>query len=84
MTRKRDTYRYTLRKGNKVEYIGITDDPERREAEHRDERKRFNSMRVEGPAVMSDSAKKWEEGRLDTYRGNHGGKNPKYNKTDDG
>lgn len=84
MNKKRDTYRYTLRKGNTIEYIGITDDPERREAEHRAERMRFDSIRVEGSVVSPDSAKKWEEDRLQTYRDNHGGKNPRHNKTGDG
>ena len=32
---KRDTYKYILKDGNKVMYVGITDDPQRRESEHK-------------------------------------------------
>lgn len=32
---KRNTYKYELTKGNKVVYVGITNNPGRREAEHR-------------------------------------------------
>ena len=31
MAQKRDTYKYELKQGNKVVYVGITDDPGRRE-----------------------------------------------------
>jgi len=54
---------------------------EKREKEHKKERKRFSSMKVIKPPVTEASAEKWEEKRLDTYRYNHGGKNPRYNKT---
>lgn len=80
MGSQRDTYRYELWSGLGVVYIGITNDPERREEEHRRERKRFISMRIQGPAVTQASAEKWEEDRLAAYRRNHGGKNPRYNK----
>lgn len=34
---KRDTFKYELTKGNRVVYVGITNNPERREAEHHQE-----------------------------------------------
>ena len=42
---KRNTYKYELTKGNKVVYIGITNNPERREAEHR-QNKNFDKMKI--------------------------------------
>ena len=39
----RDTYKYELRNGNKVVYVGITNDLGRREAEHRNEGMKFTS-----------------------------------------
>jgi len=82
MTKKRDHYRYELRDNRKFVYAGITDDPSRREMEHESERKRFTSMHVVGPAVTKESAEQWEEERLEQYRRSHGGKNPRYNKTE--
>lgn len=79
---KRDTYRYELKQGQKVLYAGITNNPDRREAEHRNEGKRFGRMDVVGPVVKRSSAEKWEEERLNSYRKNHGGRNPRYNNTD--
>jgi hypothetical protein len=79
---KRDTFRYTLVDKGKIVQYGITDDPPRRREEHKDDGKRFDSMRVVGPAVTEKSAEKWEEKRLEDYRGSHQGRNPRYNKTD--
>lgn len=42
----RDTYLYHLKQGRKIVYTGITDDPERRELEHRSAGKRFTHMFV--------------------------------------
>lgn len=80
----RDTYRYTLRQGNKIVYVGITNDPGQREARHRADGKRFSSMRVEGPRVTRNSAERWESTRLATYRDNHSGRSPRYNNTKNG
>jgi len=81
MAKKRDTYKYTLKDGNEIKYIGITDDPDRRIEEHSKD-KNFSHMKIEGQIVTRKSAEKWEENRLETYRKGHKGKNPKYNKTD--
>ena len=34
----RNTYKYELTRGNRVVYVGITNDPSRREAEHRQDK----------------------------------------------
>lgn len=46
---KRDTYNYTYRVGRKVSHRGITNDPERREREHRSKRP-GGKLTVEGRA----------------------------------
>jgi len=82
MGKKRDTSRYELRDKRKIVYVGRTDDPERRAEEHKEEGKRFTSVNVVGPKVTEETAEQWEEQRLEAYRRSHGGKNPRYNKTD--
>jgi predicted GIY-YIG superfamily endonuclease len=82
LSEKRTYKRYELKGGRKVVYVGITDNPERRESEHRQDGKKFTKMNVIGSVVTQNSAEKWEEERLQSYRKHHGGKNPKYNKTD--
>lgn len=84
MSNKRDTVTYDLIKDRKVVYRGTTNDPVRREEEHRDEGKRFGSMRVTSRRMTEEGAKKQEAENLERYRGGHGGKNPKYNKDSDG
>lgn len=79
MPASRDHYRYELYSEGKIVYIGITNDLARREQEHRAEGKEFRTMSPQGPAVTEASAERWEEDRLESYRKNHGGRNPKYN-----
>lgn len=81
MAKKRNYYRYELKDGRKTVYVGITNDPQRREIEHRNDGKRFNKLDIVGSAVTQRSAEKWEEERLATYNKNHKGKGPRYNKT---
>lgn len=83
MAKKQDTVTYELKDGNKVVYVGTTNDPERREQEHKDEGKRFGHMNVTSRRMTEDGATKKEADRLATYRKNQG-KNPKYNKDSDG
>jgi len=64
-----------------VKYIGITNDLERREEQHRKDGKRFSHLQKIGSAVNKETAEKWEEQKLKEYRWNHKGKNPSYNKT---
>jgi len=77
--KRRKYYRYVLLDNRRIVYIGITDDPKRREQEHRREGKKFTKMKIIGPAVTRETAEKWEEERLRTYRRHHKGRNPKYN-----
>jgi len=79
MAKARDYHRYELKRGKKVVYRGITNDPERREAEHRQEGKNFTHMHIIGPAVTKETAQKWEEQSLQSYRRSHGGRLPEYN-----
>ena len=82
MAKKRDYYRYELRDGHKIVYIGMTDNPIRREGQHKSEGKDFTRMTLVGRKVTENSAEQWEEKRLEQYRRSHGGRNPRYNKTE--
>ena len=83
MNKKLDTQTYELKVGNQIVYVGTTNDPERREQEHKQNGKKFTSMKTTSRCMTEEGAKKKEEERLKTYRKNHG-KNPKYNKDTDG
>ena len=83
MTKKRDTVTYELKQGNKVLYVGTTNDPDRREQEHLSAGKEFGHMNITSRRMTSDGAKKKEEDRLQAFRKNQG-RNPKYNKDSDG
>ena len=78
MAKGKGTVPYTLREGNKVTYIGITNDPDRRASEHRSDGKE-GDMRIEGPPMSRESAQKWERERMETYQKNHGGNKPPEN-----
>jgi predicted GIY-YIG superfamily endonuclease len=80
MAKKRKYHRYELKEGSKVVYRGITNDPQRREREHKEEGKQFSHMRVIGPSATKKTAEIWEEESLESYRRHHRGENPKYNK----
>ena len=67
----RNTRRYTLRVGNKVSYVGITNNPARRASEHRRDGKR-GQMRVEGPPVTREGAQTWEQKRIAAQRKRNG------------
>ena len=80
----RNVYGYTLRDDHgKIVYIGITDNRDEREDGHRREGKQFKDLKVETKPMTRPEARDWESGRLETYR-DLMGRNPKYNKTDDG
>ncbi len=81
--KKNDTVVYELKKGNKILYVGTTNDPERREQEHKKTGKNFGHMNVITRKMSEDGAKNKESDRLATYRKNNG-RNPKYNKDSDG
>lgn len=75
---------YTLRcQRNRVLYIGITNNPRARDAEHRLDGKQFDHLNVETRPMSRDYAEAWEARRLANYR-DYVGRNPHYNRTDDG
>ena len=76
---KRDTHKYELKQGQKVEYVGITNDIDRRKTEHLKD-KDFDTMKIIGRASTRKGAEEWETDRLKTYMKSHDGKLPKYNK----
>ena len=84
MSKPRDTLTYDLKKGKKVVYRGSTNDPDRREREHRDAGFDFDRLVPTSIRMTRDGAKRREAGKLATYRRGHTGHNPKYNKDDDG
>jgi predicted GIY-YIG superfamily endonuclease len=81
---KRETYNYNLKQGRKVVYKGTTNNLEKREQEHRNSGKRFDKIEKVGRVKTETGARKTEAKQLATYRKNHGGNNPKYNKTKNG
>jgi len=80
---KRNTSKYQIKQGNKIVYVGITNDLERRRQEHIRSGKRGKIEQI-GIKTTRDAARTWERNRLAIYRRNHGGKNPLYNETDNG
>ncbi len=79
-----DVYGYTLRDYfGKTVYIGISDNPRARRAEHRIAGKKFEEIKIETKPMSRQHALRWEERRLKSYR-NFVGRMPKYNKTHDG
>ncbi len=82
--KKRDTYNYNLKQGNKIVYKGTTDNLDRRADEHLTSGKKFDKIEKVGRAKTEESARKEEARQLNAYRKNHSGNNPKYNKTKNG
>lgn len=80
----RDTVTYDLMDGQEVVYRGTTNDPERREREHREQGKEFDQLVVTSRRMTSDGAKRKEAEALARYREGHGGRSPRYNKDTDG
>ena len=84
MPKKRDTLTYDLKKGREVVYRGTTNDPERREREHRGDGLDFDRLAPTSRRMTPQGAKDREADNLERYRRNHGGRNPRYNKDKDG
>lgn len=85
MTEKpRDTVTYDLKDGQEVVYRGTTNDPERREREHRGQGKKFDQLDVTSRHMTDKGAREKEAKNLAKYRKGHSGRNPKYNKHTDG
>ena len=83
MAKKRNSVNYQLKDSKKIVYIGKTNDPTRREQEHKSEGKKFTKMLITSPRKTEDGAKKQEQNDLERYKKNQG-KLPKYNKSDNG
>ena len=84
MPKKRDTVTYDLKKGHEVVYRGTTNDPDRREREHRDAGFDFDRLVPTSVRMTPQGARSREANNLERYRRNHKGRNPRYNKDDDG
>lgn len=84
MSKPRNTVNYDLKQGREVVYRGTTNDPHRREREHRAAGKDFSHLRVTSRRMTDDGAKAKEAEGLATYRKGHGGRNPRYNRNTDG
>ena len=69
---------YELRDGNRLVYVGKTNNPARRKKEHQVD-KDFTSMVVITPKLTAAGANKKEEERIKIYMRNHHGDTPKYN-----
>ena len=80
----RDTVTYDLKRGPEVVYQGTTNDPDRREREHRAQGKDFDHLRVTSRRMTSEGAKAKEAENLARYRRGHRGRNPQYNDDADG
>ena len=77
----RDTAVYTLRGSRgEITYVGSSNNLERRAGEHERSGKR-GTLRKETTRMTQQGARRREAERLETYRRNHGGKNPPQNKT---
>ena len=62
----RDTYKYYLKRGNRIVYAGVTEDLERREQEHRRNRPGVRIVQV-GRRTTRTAALVWE--RLQAEKG---------------
>lgn len=68
MARKKSTYKYHLKRGATVIYRGITNDLERRKAEHQDQFPGTTLQQV-GRRTTRDAALRWErEGGKRPYK----------------
>ena len=84
MAKKRDTVTYLLLDKGKVVYKGTTNDLEKTEQRHKNQGKRFTSIKPTSRKITEEGAKEKEAAQLEAYRKGHGGKNPKYNKDANG
>jgi len=80
----RDTARYELYQGNKLVYVGITNNLDRRTKEHEAEGMNFTRVEKVGPVVTRETANQWETDRIATYQGTHKGDLPTYNQNASG
>lgn len=62
---KRDMYKYDFKVGQKIVHSGITNDLERREAEHRQRWPEGRIVKV-GNATTEEAAREWEKTKQKT------------------
>ena len=75
---------YTLRDSKgRIKYVGVTNNPRRRAAEHRRDGKR-GKLKVETRPMPRGFARHWEKRKLARHRKTHRGRNPVHNKTRSG
>ena len=60
MGKRRDTYKYHFKQGNKILHSGITDDLERREEEHQQKWSGGHIKQI-GHRTTEDAAREWEK-----------------------
>ena len=60
MSRRRNTYKYYFKRGNKIVHGGITNDLERREDEHQEKWPKGHISQV-GRKTTEDAAREWEK-----------------------
>lgn len=65
MSKKRDTYTYDFKIGNKIVHSGITNDLERRETEHKNRWPNGHIVKV-GAVKTEEGARAWEETKQKT------------------
>jgi len=63
--KKRDTFTYDFKIGQKIIHSGITNDLERREAEHKERWTKGHIVKV-GAAKTEEAARAWEETKQKT------------------
>ena len=61
MKESRDTYKYNLKRGNKIVHTGITNDLQRREREHQQKYDSNVHIKQVGNRTTREAALKWEE-----------------------
>jgi predicted GIY-YIG superfamily endonuclease len=77
--KKRTCVNYKLKQGNKIVYIGHTNNPKRRIREHKNSGKRFTNV-SKSVKVSRATAKKREKQSINRYKRSHSGRKPRYNK----
>lgn len=60
MSKRRNTYKYIFKVGNKIVHGGITDDPQRREREHQQKWPKGHIVHV-GHRTTEEAARNWEK-----------------------
>lgn len=58
--KRRTTYKYHMKEGNKIVHRGITDDLERREEEHQQKWPNAHIKQI-GRKTTEEAARKWEQ-----------------------